>query len=63
MNTLTCYRAVYVSGYVGWYAVGSFDELLDRVELDSARHGATRAIIEAGSAAYLDATMCGAVAP
>lgn len=55
-NTLTCYRAAFVSGHVGWYAVGSFDELLDRVEVDAETHGFALAILATDTALYLDAT-------
>lgn len=55
-NTLTCYRAMFVSGRVAWYAVGSFDELLDRVEADAAAHGFASSILATDTALYLDAT-------
>jgi hypothetical protein len=55
-NTLTCYRAAFVSGHVGWYAVGSFDELLDRLEADSQEHGFALTVLATDTALYLDAT-------
>lgn len=55
-STLTCYRAAFEDGHVAWYAVGSFDELLDRVEVDSAEHGFATVILATDTALYLDAT-------
>lgn len=62
-NTLTCYRAVFVDGHVAWYAIGSFDELLDRVEADSAAHGAAGGILATDTGLYLDATTREGVSP
>jgi hypothetical protein len=55
--TLTCYRGLFVDGHVAWYAVASFDELLDRVEFDSVEHGAASGILATPTELYLEATI------
>jgi hypothetical protein len=61
-STLVCYRADFAAGEVRFYAVASFDELLDLLEVDVLTLGYASEILLIGSDEYLWSTTCGPVA-